>query len=76
MDTLLSTVMAVIAGLVLIALAVWLYTSNRKNRKIKDALFQLGLGYKRFNSDGVNQTPQEIEFKNGKKELNLLIKML
>jgi hypothetical protein len=69
MDTLLSIVMAVIAGLVFLALALWLYTSNKKNRKIKDALFQLGLGYKRFNSDGVNQTPQEIEFKNGKKEL-------
>jgi len=60
--------MAVVGALVVLAIfsAVAKY---RKNRKIKDALFQLGMGYRKHNTDGGNQKPQEIEFKNGRKEL-------
>lgn len=62
-------VVALIAGLSFSALVYWIITSITKNQKIKDALFQLGLGYKRHGADGVNHTPQEIEYSNSKTEL-------
>lgn len=65
----LQIVMAIIAGLVSLALVYKVISSIIKNQKIKDALFQMGLGYKRYNSDGINQTPQEVEFKDAKNEL-------
>lgn len=69
MESLFNGLMAIAVG-VLIPLATFNAVKNYlQNKKIRNALFQLGLGYKRHNADGINQTPQEIKFKNSSNEL-------
>ncbi|MBL7544124.1 MAG: ATP-binding protein [Bdellovibrionaceae bacterium] len=69
MESLSKFIVVAIVVVALMTTANYVMRIKTKNKKIRDALFQLGLGYKRYNSDGVGQNPQELEYKNAGNKL-------
>ncbi len=69
MESLLTYTILAVAGVTTTLSIFAIVNNSAKNKKIKDALFQLGLGYKRHDPDGSSRTPQEIEFNDAKNEL-------